>query len=737
MRRAPISTQYVRKCGFIAVSYGEDAPVRFKDTCARLLLGTLLVLGLSLPHVALAVSMMPDDEAVSTEGGMGYLPSNEPVLSTHEEGEGTDEQPPLREAAPPSSYSSVDGGLVTPVKDQGSFNTCWAFSSLGAIEASSLLNGTLPGETAATLDLSERHLTFFTYNTQPDPLGGTRGDSTAPHNSTYVARGGNDLIATYTLATWMGVVPEGAVGSYDDLLDNFDASNPTPTNLDPSLSHSLDVLHLARSLRIPMKDAEDVKRAIMSYGGVSVGLYMSNANLNRTTGAYLCKTSTSANHAVLVVGWDDNYAVSNFKEGAQPSAPGAWLVRNSWGTTWGNEGFFWISYEDVVVGKQNATAYAVEPADARDNIYQHDGSASMFYNYVRTGGSIANVFTARGNQGGTEELSAVGFALTSTNVDYAIQVYTDIAWLDDPTSGTAQLAEPQTGTGTYAGYQVVDLDQAVELEQGQTFSVVVTLTLANPGEGLGDDGNLVGYDVDRTNLTSLYYRFTNEVEPGQSYERDYDGANWNDLSDAETGSPNESYDRGDEVVCSARLKAFTVNVGGTGEPDPNFEPTNPPQVRPTPGPDPGPDPDPEVETVPVYRMYNTRTSEHLYTRIKREYDACGEGSYADWRAEGIAWYAPAAGTEGARPVWRLYNLVSGDHHYTTSETERAQLLDSGDWRDEGVAFWSGGEVPVYRLYNGRLKRGQHHYTTRSGERSVLVESRGWSDEGVGLYCVRK
>ena len=109
---------------------------------------------------------------------------------------------------------------MTPVKDQGSFNTCWAFSSLGAIEASSLLNGTLPGETAATLDLSERHLTFFTYNTQPDPLGGTRGDSTAPHNSTYVARGGNDLIATYTLATWMGVVPEGAVGSYDDLLDN-------------------------------------------------------------------------------------------------------------------------------------------------------------------------------------------------------------------------------------------------------------------------------------------------------------------------------------------------------------------------------------------------------------------------------------------------------------------------------------------------------------------------------------
>ena len=142
--------------------------------------------------------------------------------------------------------------------------------------------------------------------------------------------------------------------------------------------------------------------------------------------------------------------------------------------------------------------------------------------------------------------------------------------------------------------------------------------------------------------------------------------------------------------------------------------------------------------VPIYRMYNTKTSEHLYTTNAKEYGMCGTGNYVDWNAEGVAWIAPGKDDYGATPVYRLYNMKSGDHHYTTSKGERDKLLAGGDWRDEGIAFHSAdkanpGNIPVYRVYNGRLKRGQHHYTTSAGERDALVNAHGWRDEGIGFY----
>lgn len=143
-------------------------------------------------------------------------------------------------------------------------------------------------------------------------------------------------------------------------------------------------------------------------------------------------------------------------------------------------------------------------------------------------------------------------------------------------------------------------------------------------------------------------------------------------------------------------------------------------------------------SVPIYRMYNTRTSEHLYTKSAWEYDSCGVGNYADWKPEGVAWDAPAS---SSKPVYRLYNLRSGDHHYTTSAGEKNQLVASGQWRYEGVAFYSAkpsdkGSVKIYRVYNGRLQRGQHHYTTSAKERDSLVKNNGWRDEGIGFYGLK-
>ena len=139
--------------------------------------------------------------------------------------------------------------------------------------------------------------------------------------------------------------------------------------------------------------------------------------------------------------------------------------------------------------------------------------------------------------------------------------------------------------------------------------------------------------------------------------------------------------------------------------------------------------------VPLYRMYNTKTSEHLWTKSAKEYESAGSGSYADWKAEGVAWYVPVS---SAKPVYRLYNTKSGDHHYTTSMAEKDKLVGSGQWRDEGIAFYSAtakdtNTIKIYRVYNSRLKRGQHHYTRSAAERDSLVKNSGWKDEGIGFY----
>ena len=140
-------------------------------------------------------------------------------------------------------------------------------------------------------------------------------------------------------------------------------------------------------------------------------------------------------------------------------------------------------------------------------------------------------------------------------------------------------------------------------------------------------------------------------------------------------------------------------------------------------------------TVPIYRMYNTITSEHLYTRSKTEYASCGRGAYFDWRQEGVAWEAPAT---SSLPVYRLYNARSGDHHYTTSVGERDFLIAHHGWCSEGVAFYSASKddtsaIPLFRLYNGGLRRGQHHYTASAAERDLLVARHGWRSEGIGWY----
>ena len=147
-------------------------------------------------------------------------------------------------------------------------------------------------------------------------------------------------------------------------------------------------------------------------------------------------------------------------------------------------------------------------------------------------------------------------------------------------------------------------------------------------------------------------------------------------------------------------------------------------------------PKPSEEPVPVYRLYNKKTSEHLYTINYGEFRDLPKVTKGDWVQEGIAWYAPK---KSNTPVYRLYNKRSGDHHYTTSKAEADALVKKHGWTLETTAFYSDDakRVPLYRLYNGRLKRGQHHYTADANERNALSSKHGWKYETIGFYGVKR
>ncbi len=139
----------------------------------------------------------------------------------------------------------------------------------------------------------------------------------------------------------------------------------------------------------------------------------------------------------------------------------------------------------------------------------------------------------------------------------------------------------------------------------------------------------------------------------------------------------------------------------------------------------------EADSITIYRLYNPKTKEHLWTSSSKEYSVLpGYG----WKQEGTAWHAPTKG----QGVYRLYNKKSGDHHYTSSQNEAKVLTTQYGWtydNNRKPVFYSGGSKPIYRLYNNKFKVGAHHLTMSRKEYDTLPKY-GWIQEGIALKCVK-
>ena len=370
----------------------------------------------------------------------------------------------------PSSYKTAN---LPAIRNQGGYGVCWAFSTISLLEINLLKNKLVSDD----IDLSEFHLVNFTYNNVTDPLGGSAGDTTTfLRSSNSVTQNGGDIrMAFNSLMDWEGAVDETLVPYTAEV-----AGTINTTGLSDDLARKNTKIHLQNYYKVNMTNQTDVKQAITDYGALSISYYAyggssSNKYYNSSTAGYYCYDSnTGTNHAVTVVGWDDNYSKDNFP--TEPEGDGAWIVRNSWGSYFGENGYFYLSYYDK---STRVEGYAVEAqtSDNYDNNYQYDGTGWFSYmGYSGYGGTnkYANVFTAKANESKAENIEAVSFEdYSSAGCKYNISIYTNLTDVSDPESGTLECT--QSGQTTFDGAYTIKLNNPVYVEDGTTFSVVVEL----------------------------------------------------------------------------------------------------------------------------------------------------------------------------------------------------------------------------------------------------------------------
>jgi len=383
--------------------------------------------------------------------------------------------------------TSGPGGTaeVTAIRNQGACGSCWTFGTLASLESWLLKTQ------GQTWDLSENNLKEC------------HGYDLGPCD------GGFAKMTTAYLARRSGPIDEG-----DDPYRAWDTG----------CTGGLDVpLYLRENLMVG--DADRVKTLLQSHGALSTSFYWDGAHYNSGENTYYYDGAGNepTNHCVAVIGWDDSKVVTGAPD------VGAWLYRNSWGSGWGDGGYFWLSYYDDHAIDYANLFYDAYPADGT-TIHQYDPLG--WISSLSADGDALDWAAATFTTAEAGNLESVGFY--TTDVDVSVHVAVKRGGPD----GAVAYSHGSWVPITDAGYHTLDLTAPVALAAGEKFTVAV-----------GFDGDAASYRfvLAFEKASALSYASTATANPGETY---YSGTGvngtWIDFTDY-------------NATASACIKAIVMN----------------------------------------------------------------------------------------------------------------------------------------------------------------------------------